>query len=69
MKHTVQLKLRAAYWKYIEDVVTLTNSTTDEAHTSNKRFWSLLTGTAQGVGLGGGGVGFGGFSHPTFLAD
>ena len=42
LRHTVQSKLRAAYWKYVEDVVTPTNSTTDEAHTSNKRFWSLF---------------------------
>ena len=42
MKHTVQRKLRAAYWKYIEDVVTPSISTTDEAHTSNKCFWSLF---------------------------
>ena len=42
MRHTVQRKSRAAYWKYAEDVVTPTNNTTDEAHTSNKHFWSLF---------------------------
>ena len=42
IKHAVQSKLRATHWRYIEDVITPSDCTTEAAHASNKRFWSLF---------------------------
>ena len=38
-EHVIQRKLRAAYWKYLEDIITPTDSA--GAPAVNKRFWSF----------------------------
>jgi hypothetical protein len=40
LKHLVQKKLRAAYWLYIEDVISPLDST--DTYKSCKRFWSFI---------------------------
>ena len=40
IKHLVQQKLRAVYWKYVEDVITPADAT--DGYQANKRFWSLF---------------------------
>ena len=40
IKHLVQRKLREAYWKYVEDMITPTDAT--DNYQASKRFWSLF---------------------------
>ena len=40
LKHLVQKKLRAAYWLYIEDVISPLDST--DTYKACKRFWSFI---------------------------
>ena len=40
IKHTVQKKLRSAYWQYVEDIITPTSD--DDSLGANKRFWGLF---------------------------
>lgn len=45
-KHPVQKILRAAYWKYVADVITPTDSSNTQL--KNKRFWTLFKHSRTG---------------------
>lgn len=42
LKHLVQKKLRAAHWKYVEEVITPSSDSVEAMGQANKRFWSLF---------------------------
>jgi len=40
IKHEVQKKFRAAYWQYVEEIITSTND--EDSMEANKRLWGLF---------------------------